>query len=620
MKDSSTQTINHLPEQAFYLDNWLVCPTEHTLRHRQRAVTRQLESKAMLVLQQLARHSGEFVTREQLLESVWNTRFVSEDVLTGAVAAIRKALGDNTKRPRYIETRRGLGYRLLITPVPQADQSVTRPPRGYRTIAALLLIVTAGLLLIKPPSSVTQPGPPTLAVLPFADYSATTEQGYFADAMTEALIQKLAELQTFRVISRTSVMRYRNSRKNARQIAAELGADWFVEGSVLHAQDRVRITAQLIDAQRDEHLWAGHFERAYSDVFALLNDAATAISMPVMNTAVNNQSPPTVQASDYALPADDLDNYLLARYLLSSQTPQNMTRALQQFTQLSMQQADFYGGHLGRAQALLALFKQAQLDNNVLDEALLAAQRALDLNPQSGPAYRCRGQIVFFRDLDYQQAESDYLMSIALNASDHIARRRYAWLLVAQQRYPEAGAQLAELKRLDPVYYADAANGLLLLYAQRTDEAIDELERLRATSPDSPDIHTVLWRAYLAAGQHHLASQTLLEWLRLRGLAGSQYTDLQTRLQNTDSQGFYLAVLSHKLLASPLQQAILELQLGHTETALALIEQAWQAHHPAIAYLAVMPNLRDLHDQPRFQNLLSQISHSSQLRSLSALP
>lgn len=630
-------------EQGFYLADWLVLPQRHCLRNSHSDQRIHLECKAIQVLQQLASHSGEFLSREQLLDNVWSTRFVSEDVLTGAVAAIRKALGDDPKKPRFIETRRGVGYRLIV-PVTQTQSSpgwrhwlrllklpawLWQPSRQLIIAACATVLVLAGSWVVlqsafdQPAAQPIQSSTPTIAVLPFVDYSRDDNNRYFADAVTEALIQKLAELQQFRVISRTSVMPYQNTEKSARQIADELGVDWFVEGSILHQQDQVRITAQLIDANHDQHLWSGHFDRSFTDIFALLNDVVTAISLPILNTAAIEQpamiSTLTDTRSDYELPPADLDHYLMARYLMSQETPDSAITALQQFDQLSEQQPEFFGGHLGKAQALLLLFKQAQRDSTALDTAFSSVQRALELNPQAADAYRCRGQIVFFRDMDFLQAESDYQMGIAMNASDHVARRRYAWLLVAQQRFPEAQEQLQEIRRLDPVYYADAANALLMLYAGDSQAAIADLEHLKLSSPDSQGIHTVLWRAYLATNQTRLANQNLLALLRLQGLSVERQVNLQRSIDSHDEQSFYLSILEQNMLNSPLHQAMLYLRLNQTGTALSLVEQAWQQRNPAITYLPVMPNLQALHQQPRFQNLLSQLEVTSKQQRLSAL-
>lgn len=631
-------------EQGFYLGDWLVLPQRHCLQHTDSDRQIHLEPKAIQVLQQLAHYNGEFLSREQLLKSVWNTRFVSEDVLTGAVAAIRKALGDDSKNPRFIETRRGVGYRLIVSakpnkPARSRHQWVNRsiqllsclwqPSHRFATvIATAILVLSTAWVVLQPAAKNTQAqsiqaSVSTIAVLPFIDYSRNDDNRYFADAVTEALIQKLAELQYFRVISRTSVMPYRSTQKTAREIADELGVDWFLEGSILHEHGQVRITAQLIDAKQDQHLWSGHFDRPFTDIFALLNEVVTAISMPVLNTAAIVQ-PAMIRTladtrSDYPLPPDHLDNYLMARYLMSHETPDSAFSALQQFNRLSEQQPEFFGAHLGKAQALLLLFKHSQLDSTALDTALLAVQRALELKPSAADAYRCRGQIVFFRDMDFLQAESDYQMSIAMNASDHVARRRYAWLLVAQQRFSEAQEQLNEIKRLDPVYYADAANALLMLYTGDAHAAITDLKHLKHSSPDSLDIHTVLWRAYLAANQVSLANQTLLELLRLQGLSEAQQAGLQEYVDSNTSQAFYTSILEQNLLNSPLHQAMLQLRLDQTDTALELVEQAWRQRNPAITYLSVMPNLQALHQQPRFQTLLNQLETTTKQQRLSVL-
>ncbi len=620
MQDSPDQLIDKL-DKGFFLEGWKVLPRANTLRPPGTSQPRHIEPKAMQVLLQLAARSGEFVSREQLLETVWNTQFVTEDVLTGAIAAIRKALGDDPKQPRFIETRRGIGYRL-IAPVLQLSQASAFQSRfRWRLITAIATSIIMLLALAAKNIDNThlqQVDIPTIAVLPFADYSKLKDNHYFADAVTESLIQKLAELQQFRVISRTSVMPYRDTGKNAREIARELGVDWFVEGSVMHHQQQVRITAQLIDAVQDEHLWAGQFDRPFTDTLTLISDVVTAISLPILKTAQPAQPAYQMAETSPPLPPEQMESLLMAHYLLTRESPDATRQALRQFSLLSQQYPDYFAPHLGKAQALLWLFKQSEVDQTALDSAYSAVQRSLELNPQASAAYRCRGQILFFRDLDYLQAESDYLTGISLNNSDHVARRRYAWLLVAQQRHEEATRQLDEIKKIDPIYYADAANALLMLYTGDTDNAIADLERLKASSPDSVDIHSVLWRSHLAIGQQSKATGIMLEWLRLRGLQPAQQAPLQKLLNQQAYSKFYRSVLQQQLITSPLHQAMLQLQIGDVDAAIALVEHAWDTHNPAIAYLPVMPNLRALHDHPRFSALLGQLPTFDEQHKLSA--
>lgn len=603
-------------ERGFYLEDWFVAPHSNALSRKQKGspdVNRHLESKAMQVLLHLASHAGQFIPREELLAAVWGTQFVTEDVLTGAVAGLRKAFHDNPKSPHFIETRRNVGYRLIVPVKPLVSDVETANKRrpGWQLMAVTLILAIGLFVLGRIAFMSSVQTTPTIAVLPFADFSPTSDSAYFADAVTEALIQQLAELQQFRVISRTSVMPYKATEKTAQQIAAELGVDLFIEGSVLQEQGQVRVTAQLIDAVADVHLWTDHFDRPMQDIFRLINDVAIAISMPIAelvggDRAGSANEPPLHITS---LPPDVLDDYLKARYLLAQGGVEFTQQALEIFDGLTIREAAFFGGHLGRAQALLALFKSYRRGPEILDDALRAVNVAVQLNPRIADVYRCRGQILFFRNFDIEAAESDYLHAIDLNASDHIAYRRYAWLLAAQQRFAAADLQLEEVKRLNPLYYADAANALLMLYMGRVDDAIHDLQNLDSIAPDSADIHSVLWRAYLAAGRDEEAARVMLNLLHLQGLDTDRLAGLHNSVENAEYTDFYTAVLQQPVFLSPLRKALLYLQIDQNDAALDMIEQAWLARDPNIAYVHVMPGFQALHRQPRFLVLLERLTN-----------
>ena len=644
-------------EQGFYLEDWLVLPHSNTLNlanknQKNNFSEKHIESKHMQVLLQLACHKGEFVSRESLFETVWKTRFVTDDVLTGAIAAIRKALNDDPKNPHFIETRRGVGYRLITDATPIAEnRSKHRSTPRWLWVNLILLVIISGYLTNRLwltdssldtlfhdslshdilsnnplphnslpqehlPDLVSQKKKPTIAVLPFADYSPLNDKSYLADAVTETLIQQLAELQTFRVISRTSVTPYKVTQKNTRQIAQELGIDLLVEGSVLYEKDKVRVTTQLIDANKDIHLWTKHFDRSLVSIFPLINDIAREVAIP-LSTSISHTKNMTSAKSmvlkkiqpAFELAPQTLETYLMARYLLTHETTDSINQALEKFTEVAHQAPDFFGGHLGKAQSLLALFKFYQLGPEALNNALVAVERSITLNPTAADNYRCRGQILFLRDLNYKQAEADYLHGITLNSSDYVTRRRYAWLLVAQGRYAEADEQLKEIKYLNPLFYADTANALLMLYAGQADQAINDLEHLLTVSKDTSDILSVLSRAYLATGRKQHAAEAMLKWLKLQNMDHNKLTQFESQVTQGQLELFYKDLLEHTpaFPMSPLRQAVFYLQAGEPNAALERIEKALHERDPNIAYLPTMPNLKTLHAHPRYQELLKEL-------------
>src|SRR5213078_1381675 len=264
---------------------------------RKRGVKVKLQDQPFLILQVLLEHSGEVVTREQLREKIWpSDTFVDFDQgLNNAIKRLRESLSDSPENPRFIETI---------------------PRHGYRFIANLG--VTPGQIK-------------SLAVLPLENLSRDPEQEYFAEGLTEALITTLAKIGELRVVSRTSAMQYKGVHKGLKDIARELEVDVIVEGTVLRAGRRVRITAQLIDAPREAHLWAESYERDLRDVLSLQTEVAQAIArqIRIKLTAVDQAR----VAEVYSVKPDAYEAYLRGRYHWNRRNAEGLGKAIQYFKQ-----------------------------------------------------------------------------------------------------------------------------------------------------------------------------------------------------------------------------------------------------------------------------------------------
>jgi len=263
----------------------------------------RLSGQPFQVLAVLVERAGEVVTREELRSKLWAAdTFVDFDHgLNNAVARIREVLDDSSETPRYVETVPRRGYRFIaplnVAPFPRGSAIVdaTKPPSDSGRVsrphrlrlwplfagATFVVAMVMGWTWRMPMASILHLRTPiihSLAVLPLENLSADASQEYFADGMTDALITDLAQIGTLRVVSRTSVMRYKASRKALPDIARELGVDCIVEGTVMRSGGRVRITSQLIYAPSDQHLWAHSYERDISDVVSLQGEVAQAIA------------------------------------------------------------------------------------------------------------------------------------------------------------------------------------------------------------------------------------------------------------------------------------------------------------------------------------------------------
>src|ERR1700722_14027896 len=279
----------------------------HTGELRKHGVRLRLHGQPLQVLAALLERAGDVVTREELRALIWTTdTFIDFDhSLHNAVARIREVLGDSAERPRYIETLPRRGYRF-IAPVDAGDLPApsaavdsapvdSAPPAGLpghlrltKSHALLLtlfavLVIGIAIWLARAGGASTSAAPRlnSIAVLPLDNLSGDPSQEFFADGMTDQLITDLAKVGSLRVISRTSVMQYKGTRKGLPEIARELSADAIVEGSVIRSGQRVRVTARLVRAPTDQHLWAETYDRDLGDVLKLQGEVADAIARQV---------------------------------------------------------------------------------------------------------------------------------------------------------------------------------------------------------------------------------------------------------------------------------------------------------------------------------------------------
>src|ERR1017187_3992231 len=274
---------------------------------RRNGIRLKLQSQPFRVLALLLQRPGQILTREGTQQELWPSgTFVDyEQGLATAVNKARDALGDSSANPRFIETVPRCGYRFIAPVTTGLRESpslalAVRPPGGSRRIwiygiaavAALASLVLVGWLLHKPHQRHIE----SLAVLPLDNLSGDPAEEYFADGMTDELTTDLGKISQVRVISSGSAARYKGTRKAVAEIARELGADAVIEGTVLRSGKRVRITAQLIDADKEKHLWAQSFERDLDDVLALQDDVARAIASQVRAKPPANDAARPVKA------------------------------------------------------------------------------------------------------------------------------------------------------------------------------------------------------------------------------------------------------------------------------------------------------------------------------------
>src|SRR5579863_5641189 len=551
----------------------------------------RIQEQPFQVLVMLLEHPGDVVTREELQKKLWPAdTFVDFDHgLNKAISKIREALSDSVESPRFVETVARRGYRFLADvnvvdtvparspelataphPVAEAgdrEDLAGRPAMPNQFLSsftwkisgfAVLLLVTSLAAWKIHSWNRRSPAIRSLAVLPLESLSSDSSQDYFADGMTDELISDLGQISALRVISRTSVMTYKHARKPLPQIARELNVDAVVEGTVLRSGDQVRITAQLIEASTDKHLWSQSYEGELRDTLALQNQVARAIADQIrINLNPREQAAlKTVRVVNQ----DAYESYLKGRYFWNKRTADGLKVALAYFNQAIEEDPRYAQAYSGLADtyALLGDWQYAVMTpKEALPKAKAAATKALELDGALGEAHNSLAFCLDGFDWDFTSAGKEFQRAIELNPGYATAHHWYAWHLGLLGRYDEAIAEMKKAQNLDPlslIINSDLAELLLIAHSydesmrqsrktiemdpnfalahnqlgqaylqqHKNEEAVAELQEAVQLSSSSPTCITNLARAYVASGKKREASD-LLETLKKRATPSYSY-------------------------------------------------------------------------------------------------
>jgi TolB-like protein/DNA-binding winged helix-turn-helix (wHTH) protein/Tfp pilus assembly protein PilF len=596
----------------------------------------RLQPQPFKVLAFLVSHAGQTVTRQEVQQAVWEDgTFVDfEHGLNFCIKQIRSALGDDAQTPRLVETLPRRGYRFIgevetlngstvsepVVGEPEVEKTVVESaPRKVKSSArrlalALLTGVIAAALVIAGYfgwRSLNKAAAPVsrvmVAVLPFENLSGDADQDYFSDGMTEEMIAQLGRLhpQSLGVIARTSAMTYKGVNKDITRIGRELGVDFVVEGSVRREQDRVRITAQLIQVSDQTHLWSESYDRSASDALKVQGDVADQIAHALAIQLLAGKGSDSQQSAS----AEAVDAYLRGRYLWNKGGMGNVGRSVEFFQQAIEKDSTYAAAFAGLADSyrLLGMY-YAMLPAEAYPKAREAAVWAIKLDPANADAYVSLGSIKFRYDWEWEEAERDFRRALEINPSLGMAHHDYAWFLVAMGRLGEGIDQIKLAQRLDPLSpLANSDVGWVFLMARRYDEAIEQINRTLELEPTFGSALACLERAYTLKGYSRTALEILLKemgedgaLLRDRNPAQSIKLLYRKRLERT------LEAMKTGL-ASPYNTATICMAAGERNQALAFLERAYNERDPMLVAANADPMFDGLRADPRFADLLRRL-------------
>jgi len=625
---------------------------------RKHGIRLKLHRQPFQVLSLLLEHPGDLVTREELRQKLWpGETFVDFDTgLNSAVKKLRDALCDSAEEPRYIETLPRRGYRfiaqvqngdlstgaapvesLAVLPLPpnpngkglraerpagaavDVRRTVTSQARLWLvlgSVAGLALIAITYVMLRGHAGHTAQTKIKSLAVLPLNNLSGDSTQEYLADEMTEELCGRLAGIHDLRVISRTSVMRFKGTKLSVPEIAKTLGVDALVEGSVIRQGNRIRVHAQLIRASTDEHLWSEEYDGELGDVLTLESEVAQSIARRV-EVKVTGEERARLVAVHHVSP-EVYESYLKAEQEFSnSSSPAEFERTIAYFEETIGKDANFAPAYVGLAKAYerLGSVPVGGSPKETHPKMMSAAQKAIELDPDLAAPHVLLAA-VYQKQWQWSDAEAEFKRGLELNSNDAGAYVGYAKWLMCQGRTDEALAWAQRARDLDPLGNAEdllgvpgITRGWILFHARRYDEAIRELRSddpehwylgfalIANGQPDeaitvlekalgtdrSPVVMGVLVRAYAHAGRREEALRLLDELKR------------RQRTTYVPTAAFVNAYLG----------------LGDNEQALAWLERAYQEQSNILQLIKVHPYFDPLREDPRFKDLIHKVGLDS---------
>ena len=600
---------------------------------RKQGIKLRIQDKPLQILLQLLERPGEVITREELRQALWpaDTFGDLDNSLNAAMNKLREVLGDSAENPRFIETLSRRGYRFIAPVTGSIGDAVekeiptvapVRAPRRrfhWSAIAACVVVLAAGVFFaaraLRGRGLVLATSAPqirSLAVLPFDNLSGDPAQEYFSEGMTDALITDLAQVSSAKVISRTSSMRYKKTDKPLPDIARELNVDGVIEGTVQRSGERVRVTAQLIHAPSDKHLWANSYEGDLRDVFMLEREVAGDIANKVQarlkyDQDVHRTQPRTVNAA--TLEAYLQGNSHMHKFWRGA-GDEELDLASQDFQRAINSEPDFALAYVALSSARESTMRSSKEDVGISRQA---AERAVEIDPNLAAAWTALANVRcdFW---EWSEAEQDYRHALALNPNDADAHERLGFLLDAFGKMEEGWKEAEIAQQLDPKQeHLEPA----LDNRREFDQIIQHISTMLESDPDNGELHAKLYEGYVGKAMYKEAFEQAEQALALIGfpddaanvrrafaLSGKEggwrkLTEVWEHLQATNQ------------LYMPINLASYYAYSGNNDRAFYWLDEACKQRGRAkgvgVVFLNRDPNLESLRSDPRYKELLHRV-------------
>jgi TolB-like protein/DNA-binding winged helix-turn-helix (wHTH) protein/Tfp pilus assembly protein PilF len=584
-----------------------------------------IKPKALETLLVLLECRNRVVEKDELMSRVWPETAVEEANLTQNIFVIRKALGEVPGQQRFIATVARRGYRFVADVTEHSDEPPAaapiagnraggRRPLAFGVVGLLTLVVTFAAAVAWN-SRATSGAPAALddvAVLPFRSLSTDTDQEYFADGMTDAVITDLSAISALRVVSRQSTMRYKSSTKPLPQIARELGVDAVIEGTVVRSGPRIRVTARLVNAAGDRQLWSVSYHRELGDVLALQGEMARAVADAVHATVTADER--AALARRRPVDADAYDLYLRGRHFWEQRTETAHEKAIDCYQRAIQRDPTFAPAWAGIALANVSAGHLGYVPGSVAGPRVkAAAQRALMLDPMLVEAQVALAAHTVVFEWDWESGERAWKRILDRHPNQPVARSWYGFLLERLGRWQESLAQRERAVQADPLSpHVNAGLAEILVRLGRHDEAIDRYRRILDLDASLP-MRVGLGMAHFSRGNYQAAILEIENVVRQRGDSRSQAMlahvhaaakhrreaqEILHRLEERARRGY----------VPPLYFAQVYAGLGDRDAAFAKLEAAYQERSANVVSVTADPLLAPLHSDARFGRFVRRMN------------
>jgi TolB-like protein/DNA-binding winged helix-turn-helix (wHTH) protein/Tfp pilus assembly protein PilF len=613
-----------------------------TLEFYRAGIKLKVRPQALRVLLLLLERAGDLVTRTELHDLLWASKDFGdfEQGLNNTIRELRGVMNDSANNPLYIATLPKMGYRMIVPVVSQGhvpetpkapnaiDSHTAHQPTELPTKKDSLLPATAGIAAMFVLAvglffywmhgryQVTRGSTHVMvAVLPFANLTGDANQEYFSDGLTEELISQLGKhaSRDFGVISRTSVMHFKNTHLGIDEIGNELRVQYALEGTVRRGAKNLRVSAQLVDLQ-GRTLWSRAYDRNADDLLAIQGEIADAISSEILNTV--GKAPATDAAKKFVparVNSEAYDLYLRGTYSLNKRNLEDLTNAESYFEQAIAKDSGYAPAYAGLSYcyALLNGYSETPRED-FANRAKSSAERALQLDPSLAEAHVALALIEQNHDWNWDATEKEFQQAIALNPNYATAHHWYAEHLGYRGKFDEAFKEIELARRLDPLSLIIAADrGMLLYYARRYDDSMKQFEAVRAMEPNFvrasmamfPGVQLQAKEAsldYLAQG-YRLYGNNAWYWANAAYVHG-QLGDRKKALAALKK----LKNLNQQQQRDPAMFVIAYLGLGDREETFRWLQKSLERHSNVITTLKVDPIYDPLRSDPRFIDILQQ--------------